>query len=275
MFAGEHINTTEDRAVLHVALRMPRDSRPGASTGGTSVATCTPCSTQWARVAERIRSGAWTGATGRRIDAVVNIGIGGSDLGPAMAHEALLATTPTRPSVSRFVSNVDPVDLYAATHDLDPASHAVRGQLEDLHHPGDADQRPGGPGLAARRPRQPGRGGGPALRRRVHQRGRRRRVRDRPRQHVRVLGLGRRPLLLRLGHRVLADGGHRAGGLRRDARRVPHRRPRTSPTRPSRRTSRSSRGCSTSGTTTCSAPRPTPCCPTASAWPASRPTCSS
>ncbi len=100
-------------------------------------------------VADRIRSGAWTGHTGQRIRSVVNIGIGGSDLGPAMAHEALRDYAD--PAIEcRFVSNVDPVDLYAKTHDLDPAVHAVRGQLQDLHHPGDADQRPGGPGMAAR-----------------------------------------------------------------------------------------------------------------------------
>ena len=72
-------------------------------------------------LSDRIRSGTWVGATGERIRAVVNIGIGGSDLGPAMATEAL-ADYASPDLISRFVSNVDPVDLYAATHDLDPAT---------------------------------------------------------------------------------------------------------------------------------------------------------
>ena len=120
MFAGEHINTTEDRAVLHVALRMPRDEQlhvDGQDVVGDVHAVLDAMGT----VAERIRSGDWTGHTGERIRAVVNIGIGGSDLGPAMAYEALRDYAD--PAIeSRFVSNVDPVDLYAKTRDLDPAS---------------------------------------------------------------------------------------------------------------------------------------------------------
>jgi len=120
MFAGEHINTTEDRAVLHVALRTPRDEQlhvDGQDVVGDVHAVLDAMGT----VAERIRSGDWTGHTGERIRAVVNIGIGGSDLGPAMAYEALRDYAD--PAIeSRFVSNVDPVDLYAKTRDLDPAS---------------------------------------------------------------------------------------------------------------------------------------------------------
>ena len=120
MFSGEHINTTENRAVLHVALRMP----PGAElvVDGQDVAgDVHAVLAKMGELSERIRNGSWTGATGQRIDAVVNIGIGGSDLGPAMAAGAL-ADYAQPGLVSRFVSNVDPVDLYAATHDLDPAS---------------------------------------------------------------------------------------------------------------------------------------------------------
>ena len=119
MFAGRHINTTEDRAVLHVALRMPEGTHLVVD-GHDVVGDVHRVLDRMASVASRLRSGEWTGSTGRRITAVVNIGIGGSDLGPAMAHEALedYAT----PAIDfRFVSNIDPVDLYHKTHDLDPA----------------------------------------------------------------------------------------------------------------------------------------------------------
>jgi glucose-6-phosphate isomerase len=119
MFAGRRINTTEDRAVLHVALRMPEGSRLELD-GRDVVADVHRVLDQMGSVASRIRSGEWTGATGRRISAVVNIGIGGSDLGPAMAHEALFDYT--TPDIEfRFVSNIDPVDLVHQTRDLDPA----------------------------------------------------------------------------------------------------------------------------------------------------------
>ena len=118
MFAGVHINTTEDRAVLHVALRMPPGSAlevDGQNVTGDVQAVLG----QMGDLSDRIRDGSWTGATGKRIAAVVNIGIGGSDLGPAMATTAL-ADYAQPGLTSRFVSNVDPVDLYAATEDLDP-----------------------------------------------------------------------------------------------------------------------------------------------------------
>jgi glucose-6-phosphate isomerase len=119
MFAGRHINTTEDRAVLHVALRMPRGAHLDVD-GRDVVADVHQMLDRMGTVARRVRSGEWTGATGRRIAAVVNIGIGGSDLGPAMAYEALRDYT--TPDIDfRFVSNIDPVDLYNKTHDLDPA----------------------------------------------------------------------------------------------------------------------------------------------------------
>jgi glucose-6-phosphate isomerase len=120
MFAGDHINTTEDRAVLHIALRLPEGER--LSVDGQDVAGDVHAVLgRMGDLSDRIRSGTWVGASGERIRAVVNIGIGGSDLGPAMATEAL-ADYASSDLISRFVSNVDPVDLYAATHDLDPAT---------------------------------------------------------------------------------------------------------------------------------------------------------
>ncbi|HEY1466080.1 MAG TPA: glucose-6-phosphate isomerase, partial [Acidimicrobiales bacterium] len=119
MFAGRHINTTEDRAVLHVALRMPAGTRLEVD-GQDVVADVHEVLGRMGDLADRIRNGEWTGHTGRRIRSVVNIGIGGSDLGPAMAYEALLDYV--HPEITcRFVSNIDPVDLWNKTHDLDPA----------------------------------------------------------------------------------------------------------------------------------------------------------
>ncbi len=119
MFAGDRINTTEDRSVLHVALRMPRGSQLVVD-GTDVVAEVHDVLDRMGAVADQIRTGAWTGATGERINAVVNIGIGGSDLGPAMAYRALADVAD--PDIEcHFVSNIDPVDLYAETHNLDPA----------------------------------------------------------------------------------------------------------------------------------------------------------
>ena len=119
MFAGERINTTEDRSVLHVALRMPREQRLVVD-GVDVVADVHGVLDRMASFAGDVRSGAWTGSTGERIRAVVNIGIGGSDLGPAMAYEALRDVS-DRSIAFRFVSNVDGADLAEATRDLDPA----------------------------------------------------------------------------------------------------------------------------------------------------------
>ncbi|WP_327314274.1 glucose-6-phosphate isomerase [Streptomyces sp. NBC_01235] len=119
MFRGEKINTTEDRAVLHTALRAPRDAVIEVD-GENVVPAVHAVLDKMADFAERVRSGAWTGHTGRRIRNVINIGIGGSDLGPAMAYEVLRSYT-DRDLTVRFVSNVDGADLHEATRDLDPA----------------------------------------------------------------------------------------------------------------------------------------------------------
>ncbi|MEU4349797.1 glucose-6-phosphate isomerase [Streptomyces sp. NPDC023838] len=119
MFRGEKINTTEDRAVLHTALRAPRDAVVEVD-GENVVPGVHAVLDKMAAFSERVRSGEWTGHTGKRIKNVVNIGIGGSDLGPAMAYEALRSFT-DRGLTVRFVSNVDGADLHEAVRDLDPA----------------------------------------------------------------------------------------------------------------------------------------------------------
>jgi glucose-6-phosphate isomerase len=119
MFRGDHINSTEDRAVLHTALRAPRDAVIEVD-GENVVPAVHAVLDKMSDFANRVRSGEWTGHTGKRIKNVVNIGIGGSDLGPAMAYEALRAFT-ARELTVRFVSNVDGADLHEATRDLDPA----------------------------------------------------------------------------------------------------------------------------------------------------------
>ncbi|MEU9409626.1 glucose-6-phosphate isomerase [Streptomyces sp. NPDC048281] len=119
MFRGEKINVTENRAVLHTALRAPRDAVVEVDEVNVVPAVHAVLDKMGA-FAERVRSGEWTGHTGRRIRNVVNIGIGGSDLGPAMAYEALRAFT-ARELTFRFVSNVDGADLHEATRGLDPA----------------------------------------------------------------------------------------------------------------------------------------------------------
>jgi glucose-6-phosphate isomerase len=119
MFRGERINTTENRAVLHTALRAPRDAVIEVD-GENVVPAVHAVLDKMSGFADRVRSGEWTGHTGKRIRNVVNIGIGGSDLGPAMAFEALRAFT-DRDLTVRFVSNVDGADLHEALRDLDPA----------------------------------------------------------------------------------------------------------------------------------------------------------
>jgi glucose-6-phosphate isomerase len=119
MFAGEKINVTEGRAVLHVALRAPRGEKILVD-GADVVAGVHAVLDRMADFSNRVRGGAWTGFTGRPIRNVVNVGIGGSDLGPVMAYEALRHYSERRLTL-RFVSNVDGTDFVEATRDLDPA----------------------------------------------------------------------------------------------------------------------------------------------------------
>jgi glucose-6-phosphate isomerase len=119
MFAGEKINITEDRAVLHVALRAPRDAAIDVD-GRNVVPDVHAVLDRMAAFADRVRDGSWVGQTSKPIRAIVNIGIGGSDLGPVMAYEALRDYS-QRELTCRFVSNVDGTDFVEATRDLDPA----------------------------------------------------------------------------------------------------------------------------------------------------------
>ena len=120
MFAGEHINTSEDRAVLHTALRLPADASLTVD-GQDVVADVHSVLDRMGDFTDRLRNGEWSGATGERIKTVVNIGIGGSDLGPVMVYDALRHYADAGIS-ARFVSNVDPADLVATLADLDPAT---------------------------------------------------------------------------------------------------------------------------------------------------------
>lgn len=120
MFAGEHINTSEDRAVLHTALRLPKDATLEVD-GQNVVADVHEVLTAMGEFTDRVRSGEWVGASGSKISTVVNIGIGGSDLGPVMVYKALRHYADAGID-ARFVSNVDPADLVGALDGLDPAT---------------------------------------------------------------------------------------------------------------------------------------------------------
>ncbi len=120
MFSGEHINVTEDRAVLHTALRRPEGYTPALTVDGQDVdADVHAVLKKIYAFAERVRSGEWTGVTGKRIETVVNIGIGGSDLGPVMVYEALKPYADAG-ITARFISNIDPTDVAEKVSDLDP-----------------------------------------------------------------------------------------------------------------------------------------------------------
>ncbi|RZI89008.1 MAG: glucose-6-phosphate isomerase, partial [Microbacterium sp.] len=123
MLRGDNVNTTEDRAVLHTALRLPRSSELQVG-GHDVVADVHEVLDRMGEFTDRVRSGQWRGVTGERITTVVNVGIGGSDLGPRMVCGALRHYSEAGITV-RFVSNVDPTDLVAALTDLDPATTLI------------------------------------------------------------------------------------------------------------------------------------------------------
>ena len=171
MFRGEKINVTENRAVLHVALRAPR----GASIvvdGENVVPEVHAVLDRMADFSNRVRSGAWKGHTGKRIRNVINIGIGGSDLGPVMAYEALRHYS-ERAMTFRFVSNVDGTDFAEAVARSRPRRDALHRLVEDLHDPRDDDQRRTARATGCSRTRRRREGGRQALRRRLDQRRRR------------------------------------------------------------------------------------------------------
>ena len=125
MYAGAHINTTEDRAVLHTALRRPAGSSPALAVDGQNIDEDVRGTLHRVyEFAEKVRSGEWTGVTGKRIETVVNIGIGGSDLGPVMVYEALKPLAQDGLE-ARFLSNIDPTDAYETTRGLDPETTLV------------------------------------------------------------------------------------------------------------------------------------------------------
>ncbi len=142
MFRGDHVNVSEDRAVLHTALRLPRDATLDVD-GRDVVAEVHATLDRMANFANAIRSGSWTGHTGKRIRTIINVGIGGSDLGPVMAYEALRHFS-DRSLSFRFVSNVDATDFAEATMDLDPAetlfiiASKTFGTLETMTNAGTA-----------------------------------------------------------------------------------------------------------------------------------------
>ena len=219
MFRGEKINVTEDRAVLHVALRAPRGESIVVD-GEDVVPQVHAVLDKMAAFADQVRSGAWLGHSGKRIRNVINIGIGGSDLGPVMAYEALKDYS-QRDLTFRFVSNVDGDRVRTrrrATSTPEETLFIISSKtfttLETM-----TNARTARDWLL----RTPGRreGGGAALRRRLDQHRGGDEVRHRSGQYVRLLGLGRRALLDGLGDRPLDDDRHRPGELPRDARRLP------------------------------------------------------
>ena len=181
MFRGDKINTTENRAVLHTALRAPRGTSVTVD-GKNVVPEVHAVLDAMSDFADRVRSGAWKGHTRKRIRNVINIGIGGPHGLQRSRHDV-------------------PVRLerrWTRSGGGDPRPRsgrdAVYRLLEDLHYPGDDDQRRERAEVAPRRPRRRSQGGQQAFRRRLHQREEGFGVRHRHRQHVRLLGLGGRPV---------------------------------------------------------------------------------
>ena len=202
MFRGDRINVSEDRSVLHVALRMPK-GRSLVVDGVDVVAEVHEVLDRMAAFSDQVRSGEWTGHTGKRIRNVVNVGIGGSDLGPVMAYEALRHYS-DRDLTFRFVSNVDSTDFVEATRDLaaDETLFIICSKtfttLETMTNAQTAREwllaALGDEAAIARHFVAVSTNADEVAR-----------VRDRHGEHVRLLGLGRRPLLDGLGDRPLDD----------------------------------------------------------------------
>ena len=257
--------------MLHTALRQPRGVELAVD-GQDVVADVHEVLDRMGDFTDRLRSGEWTGATGERITTVINIGIGGSDLGPG---DGVRRAAPLRRRGHLGAVRLQrrPRRPGGEAGWTGPCHNAFHRRVEDVLHAGDADERDRGAALAHRRARR--RRGVEALRRGVDEQEAGRRLRHQHRQHVRLLGLGRRPLLGGLGDRPFGDGGHRQGAVRRIPCRLPHRR-RTLPHRAAGRRMRlRCWALSASGTTTSSAPSRARCCRTPTTCPGSPRICSS
>ena len=217
MFRGEKINITEDRAVLHVALRAPRGTQIKVD-GVDVVPEVHAVLDKMAAFSDRVRSGEWKGHTGKSIKNVINVGIGGSYLGPEMAYDALRTFT-DRAMKFRFVANVDGAAFAEATHDLDPAetlfilSSKTFTTLETMTNAATArrwivNALKSDAAVAKHFVAVSTNAEG------VSQ------VRNRYRQHVRILGLGRRPIFDGFRDRTFDHDRDRSEGIRRTARRI-------------------------------------------------------
>ena len=235
MLAGDHINTTEDRAVLHTALRRPAGASPALVVDGQDVDhDVHEVLDAVSAFADRVRSGEWRGVTGKKVTHVVNIGIGGSDLGPVMVYEASQALRGCRhprrcssPTSTRPTSRRRP----RISTPRRPCSSSRRRPSRRSRPSRTRGWRATGCGRGSRRParsmapkRRTHGCRRPPLRRRVDGPRQGRGVRHRPDERVRVLGLGRRPILGRFGDRPVARDRTRPRCLPRAPRRVPRRR---------------------------------------------------
>ena len=259
MFRGEKINVTENRAVLHVALRAPQGATIVVD-GENVVPQVHAVLDKMADFSSRVRGGDWKGHTGKRIRNVINIGIGGSDLGPVMAYEALKFYS-ERAMTFRFVSNVDGTDFAEATRDLDPAetlfivsskTFTTLETMTNAHSARDWSLKGlGGDAKAvARHFVAVSTNAAKVVR-----------VRHRHCQYVWVLGLGRRAILHGFGHRPVDDAGHRPREFSAPCSADFTRWTSISAPRRSSAICRCSWACWRSGTTISSARRPWPSCP--------------
>ena len=266
--AGRDVPRREDqrhrgpRRAAHRAAR-PRDARRSRSTARTSCPACTRCSTRWptSPTGSAPASGPATPASASRTSST------SASAAPTSAPRwptRCCAPYTDRDLTVRFVSNVDGADLHEAVRDLDPAETLFIIASKTFTTIETITNATSARALAARRElrRRPG-GRGQALRGGVDQRREGRRVRHRHGQHVRVLGLGRRPLLLRLGHRPVADDRDRPGRLPARCSPASTSSTSTSAPRPPRPTRRCCWACWASGTATSTTPSRTRCCPTA------------
>ena len=218
MFRGDKINFTEKRSVLHVALRAPKGASI-LSDGVNVVPQVHAVLDKMSDFSNRVRSGEWKGHTGKRIHNVINIGIGGSDLGPVMAYEALRHySDPAMSFAFRFQRRRH--GLRGSRSRPGRGRDVVHHLLENVHDSGNDDERPHGPRLVHGGSGRRRESSGQALRCGVDKRSGSLQVRHRHRQYVWLLGLGWRALLDGFGHRPFDHAGRRPGEFPRNARRL-------------------------------------------------------